>query len=161
MRTTRRSFVALAASALAAQEEFFDIYRDPPRLFLTPQRLRRLRRDRERRVGRWAQFEALVRGGAPMTEPGFALALYSQVARDEEAARKAVAWAATADDARQIALVYDWCVPHSEALKPRLEEAHRRSRIRAQRRLLRSRWATVRDSPASCGDGGAAKWRLP
>lgn len=125
----------MSAGALIRQEESFEIYRDPPRLFLTAQRLRRLRRDRDRRVARWEQFEALVRGSARLPEPGFALALYAQVAGDEEAARKAVAWAATAADARQIALVYDWCQPHSESLKPRLEQARLKSADPAARAL--------------------------
>jgi len=47
-----------------------------PRLLLRPQRLRLLRRERERTSMRWQQFEALVAGGAPMPEKGFALALY-------------------------------------------------------------------------------------
>ncbi len=59
---------------------------------------------------RWQQFEALVSGGAPMPEPGFALALDYQVAGNSEAGRKAVGWAlGPGNDLRQLALVYDWC----------------------------------------------------
>jgi hypothetical protein len=49
-------------------------------------------------------------GGAAMPEPGFAEALYYQVAGDKAAGRKAIAWALGPDaDLRQMALVYDWC----------------------------------------------------
>jgi hypothetical protein len=59
---------------------------------------------------RWQQFEALISGGAPMPEPGFALALDYQVAGNAENGRKAVAWAlGPGNDLRQLALVYDWC----------------------------------------------------
>jgi len=46
-----------------------------------------------------------------MPEPGFALALYYQVAGDQASGRKAIAWAlgAGVTDLRQISLVYDWC----------------------------------------------------
>ncbi len=59
---------------------------------------------------RWQQFEALISGGAPMPEPGFALALDYQVAGNAESGRKAVSWAlGPGNDLRQLALVYDWC----------------------------------------------------
>jgi hypothetical protein len=81
-----------------------------PRLFLRPARLRLLRRERERASLRWQQFEALMAGGAAMPEPGFAGALYYEVAGDKAAGRKAIAWALGPDaDLRQMALVYDWC----------------------------------------------------
>jgi hypothetical protein len=81
-----------------------------PRLFLRPARLRLLRRERERKSLRWEQFDALMAGGAPMPEPGFAGALYYQIAGDKAAGRKAIAWALGPNsDLRQMALVYDWC----------------------------------------------------
>jgi hypothetical protein len=81
-----------------------------PRLFLRPARLRLLRRERERASLRWEQFDALMSGGAPMPEPGFAGALYYQIAGDKAVGRKAIAWALGPDaDLRQMALVYDWC----------------------------------------------------
>jgi hypothetical protein len=81
-----------------------------PRLFLRPARLRLLRRERERASIRWEQFDALMAGGAAMPEPGFAGALYYQVAGDKAVGRKAIAWALGPDaDLRQMALVYDWC----------------------------------------------------
>jgi len=87
-----------------------------PRLFLRPARLRLLRRERQRQSLRWQQFDALISGNATMPEPGFAQALYYQVAEDEAAGRRAIAWAldtqgASTADLRQLALVYDWCLP--------------------------------------------------
>lgn len=104
----------------------------PPRLLLRPQRLRLLQRERQRQSMRWEQLDALVRGGAFLPEPGFALALYYRVSADEDAGRRAVQWAlAGATDLRQIALVMDWCAPVMDAsqiasLARRLEEALRR-----------------------------------
>ncbi|MEO8595126.1 MAG: hypothetical protein ABI759_17535 [Candidatus Solibacter sp.] len=81
-----------------------------PRLFLRPQRLRLLKRERERSSPRWQQLETLVVGGAPMPEPGLAWALYFQVSGNQEFGKKAIAWALSpAADVRQQALVYDWC----------------------------------------------------
>lgn len=86
------------------------VFTEHPRLFLRAQRLRLLKRERERASARWQQFETLVVGGAPMPEPGFAWALYSQVTGNPEFARKAIDWALTpAADLRQQALVFDWC----------------------------------------------------
>ena len=82
---------------------------DHPRLFLRSGRLRLLRRERERHSMRWQQFEALISGNAPMPEPGFAQALYYQVSRARAAGRRAVEWALSASDLRQMAMVYDWC----------------------------------------------------
>ncbi len=128
MPTTRRSFLALAAAAAApAQEESFDVYRDHPRLFLTPQRLRRLRRDRERATARWEHLNTLIRGKARMPEEGFAQALFFQVTGDEAAAERAVDWAAGTAELRQLALVYDWCQPHASTLAPRLVAALKRA----------------------------------
>src|SRR5216684_3339971 len=118
-------------SFLAAQtlEESFDIYTEHPRLFLRPQHLRLLRRERERRTTRWLQFETLMAGKAPMPEMGFAQALYYQVSGDEAAARQAVRWAlGPATDLRQLALVFDWCQgalsePQSKALAAKIVKA--------------------------------------
>jgi hypothetical protein len=82
---------------------------DHPRLFLRAGRLRLLRRERERHSMRWQQFEALISGNAPLPEPGFAQALYYQVSGARAAGRRAVEWALSASDLRQMALVYDWC----------------------------------------------------
>lgn len=92
--------------------EDFHVYRDAPRLLLTPQRLRLLQRERERQSPRWEQFDALISGGVPMAEPGFAWALYYQVTRQPSAADRAIEWAlGNATDLRQLALVFDWCGP--------------------------------------------------
>jgi hypothetical protein len=96
----------------AQDSEDFHVYRDAPRLLLTPQRLRLLQRERERQSPRWEQFDALMSGGASMAEPGFAWALYYQVARQPAAAKQAIDWAlGPGSDLRQLALVFDWCGP--------------------------------------------------
>jgi hypothetical protein len=102
---------AIAQSAPAGgTDEPIVVNAGHPRLFLRPARLRLLRRERERASQRWAQFDALISGGAPMPEPGFAEALYYQVATDRAAGRKAIAWAlGPGNDLRQLALVFDWC----------------------------------------------------
>ena len=60
--------------SLHAQEEY-KVYAEPPRLLLKPQRLRLLRRERERESPRWQHLNTLISGKAQMPEPGFALAL--------------------------------------------------------------------------------------
>src|SRR5438270_966175 len=99
------------APPLAAQtEEPVVVATEHPRLFLRPQRLRLLKRERERTSARWVQFQALMAGKAPMPERGFAEALYFQIAGDAEAGRRAIAWAlGPGNDLRQQALVFDWC----------------------------------------------------
>lgn len=83
---------------------------DTPRLLLTPQRLRRLQRDRERQTVRWTNFEARVESVQDSQERGFELALYYVVAHDEKRGREAVQWALTSKcDSDQMALILDWC----------------------------------------------------
>ena len=109
-----RFVLLLAAIPVYAQnaDEDYHAYNDSPRLLLTKDRLRLLQRERERQSMRWQQFDSLVAGGAPMAEPGFALALYYRVAKQEAAGKKAVEWAlGNASDLRQLALVFDWCGP--------------------------------------------------
>jgi hypothetical protein len=102
--------------AQTAADEPVTVSADHPRLFLRPQRLRLLRREKERESMRWQQFAALVTGNAPLPERGFSLALYYQVTADANAGKDAVAWALTPEaDLRQMALVYDWC---QEVLTP-------------------------------------------
>jgi len=109
-------FVALIEGQNSPVEDFH-VYRDAPRLLLTPQRLRLLQRERERLSPRWEQYDGLMSGGAAMAEPGFAWALYYQVTRQPAAANRAIELAlkdAAEPDAsvlRQLALVYDWCGP--------------------------------------------------
>ena len=102
---------ALAASAQTADESFRAAGQHPA-LLLTANRLRLLRRERERRSPRWQQFESLIAGQARMPESGFAEALYFQVTGDAAAGRRAVEWAlGDQTDLRQLALVFDWCQP--------------------------------------------------
>lgn len=106
--------IGLLAPPIAAQSamEEFRIYTEHPRLLLRPQRLRLLKRERERQSMRWNQFNALVAGKAEMPEPGFALALYFAVSGDAATGKRAIEWAlGPGSDLRQLALVYDWCQP--------------------------------------------------
>src|SRR5579863_9275143 len=90
--------------------EEFRVYTAHPRLFLRPQRLRLLKRERERESMRWRQFETLVKASAQMPEPGLALALYAAVSGDPAAAQRAITWAlGGGSDVRQLAFVYDFC----------------------------------------------------
>ena len=118
-RDVLRYLSALSALTLRAQSrpDSFRIYSDGPRLLLGPQRLRLLRRERERRSLRWDQFETLWTANAQFPELGWAQALRYRIADDREAGTRAVAWAVGAadagrpDDVRQMALVMDWCAP--------------------------------------------------
>ena len=80
---------------LAAQtsDDPVAVFTEHPRLFLRPQRLRLLKRERERDSMRWRQFDLLVRATAQMREPGFALALHYAVTGDAAIGRRAVEWA--------------------------------------------------------------------
>jgi hypothetical protein len=110
-------FVVVASAVavcpnLLAQDDEFRVYTEHPRLILTTQRLRLLKRERERESQRWRQFDLLIKGAAPLPEPGFALALYYAISDDKEVGKRAVEWAlGPAADLRQLALVYDWCQP--------------------------------------------------
>jgi hypothetical protein len=95
----------------------FKVYSESPRLLLRPQRLKLLRRERERRSLRWDQFETLWTGHAQFPELGWVQALRFQIADDREAGTRAVAWAVgpadvqRSEDVRQMALIADWCEP--------------------------------------------------
>jgi hypothetical protein len=82
-------------------------------LLLTPQRLRRLKRDRERQTVRWVNFENRVESVPDSPERGFELALYYAITGDQARGREAVQWALQPQhgDHRQMALVLDWCAP--------------------------------------------------
>ena len=127
--------LAPPAGTVAKQEEDFQIYTDHPRLFLPARRLKLLKRERERTSIRWQQFETLVAGRAPMTEPGFAWALYYQISGRDEFGKQAVQWALGngATDLRQLALVFDWCQdvlsePQSRLLADKLRRGMERSK---------------------------------
>ena len=105
--------IAACPSTLGAFAQTNDpivVSSEHPRLFLRPARLRLLRREKERNSLRWEQFQTLMAGNATMPEPGFALALYYQIAGDKAVGRKAIAWALGPEaDLRQMAIVFDWC----------------------------------------------------
>src|ERR1700683_790458 len=83
----------LILSLRSQTEEEFRVYTEHPRLILTAQRLRLLKRERDRESQRWRQFDLLVKGSANLPEPGFALALYYAISGDDAAGQRAVAWA--------------------------------------------------------------------
>ena len=122
-------------------------------MILTAQRLRLLKRERERDSARWRQLDALVKGGAGLPEPGFALALYYAVSGDTAAGKRAVDWAlGTTNDLRQLALVYDWCQPiltpqQSSALRGEIRQlAQQRTGDKPARDLAFALIATADDS---------------
>lgn len=116
-RDALRILPALPTLTLLGQgrPDSFKVYTDGPRLLLRPQRLKLLRRERERRSLRWDQFETLWTGNAPFPELGWVQALRFQLADDREAAIRATAWAVgpadpqRPDDLRQMAIIADWC----------------------------------------------------
>ncbi len=118
-----------AVAGAAAQSADFQTPGQHPSLLLTPARLRLLKRERERQSPRWRQFESLIAGKAAMPERAFADALYFQISGDQEAARRAIAWAlGEGADLRQFALVFDWCQSalmeqESAALAAKLQQA--------------------------------------
>src|SRR5579862_5842009 len=101
----------LSLPGLLAQDADLRVYTEHPRLFLRPQRLRLLQREKQRDSQRWRQFSLLMAGHAPMPEPGFAGALDYRAGGEAEGGKQAVAWARSpaATDLRQLALVFDWC----------------------------------------------------
>lgn len=113
------SLTVLSPVGFAQQEEDFRVYKESPRIFLRPQRLRLVQREKERQSIRWQQFEALMAGKAPMPEAGFANALFAQTTKDKGYC--AAAERGVGNDARQMAIVYDWC--GAAALGPRLKAA--------------------------------------
>ncbi len=118
-----------ACTAADAQSPDFLAPGQHPSLLLAPARLRLLKRERERQSPRWQQFASLIAGKAAMPERAFADALYFQVSGDQEAARRAIAWAVgQGADLRQLSLVFDWCQSvlteqQSAALAAKLEQA--------------------------------------
>ena len=82
-----------------------------PKFFLTPQRLRRLQRERERQTQRWVNFENRVKTVPDSPERGFELALYSVISGDEDRGREAVRWDkehTSCDSRRQSLLIQNW-----------------------------------------------------
>ncbi len=107
--------VPLAVLLLVAQSGFAladDALPAVPKLLLSAQRLRRLRRDRDRKTTRWVNFENRINAVPASAERGFELALYYAVTGDAAKGRGAIAWALShAADRRQSLLVLDWCAP--------------------------------------------------
>lgn len=80
-----------------------------PRLLLNAQRLRRLKRDRERQTPRWNNFESRVKTAPDSPERGFELALYFAITGDHARGEQAATWAqAHPCELRQVALITDW-----------------------------------------------------
>src|SRR4051812_22725202 len=86
-------FACLVSAASGQPTEEYKAYTEPPRLLLRAQRLRLLKRERERQSMRWEQFQTLMAGHAQMPEPGFASALYYTITGEPAAAHQAIAWA--------------------------------------------------------------------
>ena len=82
---------------------------DAPKLLLNAQRIRRLKRDRDRKTIRWVNFEKRVNTVPDSTERGFELALYYVITGDEARGREAVQWALAHLNNRQRFLILDWC----------------------------------------------------
>lgn len=109
-------------------------------LLLTPQRLRRLRRDRERQTIRWQDFDARIQSAPDSPERGFELALYYAVTGDPASGRAAIQWGlAHACDRRQAALILDWCGPLLTS-----DQRHRLVTANCQP-AAHSEWQTLRD----------------
>ncbi len=108
----RRLTVALLTALLTlSSASHAQTAEDTPHLLLTPQRLRRLKRDRTRQTVRWTNFENRVRTVPDSPERGFELALYYAVTGDRARGREAIEWALQHGDRRQVALVLNWCGP--------------------------------------------------
>src|SRR3954447_15885021 len=101
------AITCLTTTALAAVEDF-KVYTERPRLLLNQRRLKLLRRERDRQSLRWNQFELLMKGKAALPEQPFASALYGQILNESGPCNTALQAAGSAD-ARQIAIVLDWC----------------------------------------------------
>ncbi|MDX2268111.1 MAG: hypothetical protein NW208_08395 [Bryobacter sp.] len=127
-----RLFLAssLVLALALAQEPFADGYKaytDAPRLLLRPNRLRLLKREREREAMRYRQFDAYIANRQDLEENAFAYALAGKVYENPAYCRAAADWALKPKfgDLRQLALLYDWCaelLPESQltALAARL-----------------------------------------
>ena len=167
---------AASADNNQANEEF-RVGGEHPRLLLRTQKLRLLRRERERQSLRWQQFDLLMRGRAQMPEPGFAGAFYYQVTGDRTLGTQAVEWAlGPGTDLRQLALVFDWCQvllneTQSTALADRSGgwstrmPGRRTPSLYGPAPLPRLRWRTTvrtcrpESSAESSNSGGERAWR--
>lgn len=113
---------AAASMTLQGADESYAVFQASPRILLSEDRLRLIRREVERRTDRWVQLELLLQGGAQFPEPAFAYALGHLASGDPELAQKAVAAILPGTDIRQTAQVRDWCLDSlSPADKLRLD----------------------------------------
>jgi len=110
-RVLGKVFTALVVMVAAVVSAWADDVPAGPKLLLSAQRLRRLKRDRERKTVRWVDFENRVNSVPDSPERGFELALYYVVTGDEVRGREAVEWAIKRQDRRVMPLVLDWCKP--------------------------------------------------
>jgi hypothetical protein len=84
--------------------------REAPKLLLSPPRLKRLDRDRTRQTERWQNLQDRIKNEPSSSERGMELALAAIVSKDAELAGSAIQWAKQhPEQARQVALVVDWC----------------------------------------------------
>jgi len=102
----------LGASGCLQAQESYAVFQTAPRLLLSEDRLRLLRREHERGTERWRQLETLVRGGAPFPEPVFAYALAHLASGDESLVRKALDAVGPKTSSHEIAILVDWCGEH-------------------------------------------------
>ncbi|MCW5964910.1 MAG: hypothetical protein KIT83_12800 [Bryobacterales bacterium] len=98
-----------AACCPGYAQESYAVYQPSPRLLLSEDRLRLLRREHERRTERWRQLELLIQGEARFPEPAFALALAHLATGDESLARRAFDALQPNTSPNQVAMVSDWC----------------------------------------------------
>lgn len=163
----RRDFWRLAGAALLGApvlgraQESYAVYQPSPRLLLTEDRLRLLRREFERRNERWRQLELLLQGDARFPEPSFACAVGYLASGDAALARRALEAIQPDTSPHHIAMVADWC---GEVLPPpdrqRLKERLRRvlapgltadATPEAVRNLTLAAMAVADDEPAASG----------
>ena len=102
-------FLALLTITLT-DISFAQLSEPSSQLLLTPQRLKRLKRDRDRQTPRWINFEERVKNVTDSPERGFELALYYAITGDEARGKEAVKWVKThRSESRQVGLILDWC----------------------------------------------------
>ena len=79
-----------------------------PGLIFTPQRIKRIKRERERQTPRWTNFEERLRTVSDSPERGFELALYTAVTGEDLHGGESDKWAlAHPCERRQVALIRD------------------------------------------------------
>lgn len=107
-------------------EESFRAYTEAPRLLLRPQRLRLLKRERERQSIRFQQFDSYISNDQYVPENGFAYSLAGKIYENKEHCVAAANWLLKPKngDLRQRALSLDWC---AELLPPATVAALRKS----------------------------------